>query len=116
MKEVEVEGERGRMREGSSSTTRTHRNVRFQTPQRHLAVHIWYLHNFGTINIYDHKIGGLMKTLMLLEALCSSKELVHCRSEDFQLRESNCVSAHPASDYIRCLDVCLTLSIAFMGC
>lgn len=48
MKEVEVEGERGRMREGSSSTTR---NVRFQTPQRHLAVHIWYLYN-GTINIY----------------------------------------------------------------
>lgn len=55
-----------------------------------------------------------MKTLKLLEALCSSKESVHCRSEDFQLRESNCVCAHPASDYIRYLDVYLTL--AFMGC
>lgn len=67
----------------------------------------------GTINICDYKIGGLMKTLNLLEALFSSKELVHCRSEDFKLRESNYVWAHP--DYIRYLDVYLTLNISFMA-
>lgn len=45
MKEVEVEGERGRMREGFG------RIVMFVFKLRSLAVHIWYLYN-GTINIY----------------------------------------------------------------
>ncbi|KII94541.1 hypothetical protein PLICRDRAFT_169285 [Plicaturopsis crispa FD-325 SS-3] len=82
----------------------------------------------GTVNIYNHETGALIKTFEVAEVpvrcvkFIARKNWFVAGSDDFQLRVFNynthekvtTFEAHP--DYIRCLTVHPTASIVFTGC
>ncbi|KAI5120315.1 hypothetical protein M0805_000375 [Coniferiporia weirii] len=82
----------------------------------------------GTVNIYNHETGALVKTFEVAEVpvrcvrFIARKNWFVAGSDDFQLRVFNynthekaaAFEAHP--DYIRCLAVHPTLSIVITGC